>query len=405
MKILLLLVSVCIYFNGIAQLSFVPSTYTVFNPTQYYLTPTKEYIGINKKIRNVSGSNWNKYRFSVTILKYDAQMNKVKESTLSNGEGVYSAFYTDFKQTGNKCWLVYAEPASGNSIGNIRGVEIDMLTLIPGETKILASENQIDEKLKLLDGLSGLKINLESSPNKKRHCLYVDNGKDEFYLSCLDEQFNPIWNSKQIIEGYKQDNIKTISVDDDGNIFIVSNKKSSSLISMYDARGKVTNKELDFGSLKPTDIKIVASKLTSNLTVAGVFTEQTDNIIGVYKANLNKKTLMLENISKTLFTETIMERLKKDGFASTKTKSYGITPSEISCKMYVTNDENVKMIIECKQRLGTDRMTATGAGSLICVNFAGTTTFSQIPRYAVIAGPFDDDAYFALACQNKFIIF
>ena len=397
----LTLTMLCI--NGWSQLILLPSSAIAFEPQQYHLTKDGSYIALKKYITNESGSNWNKYQFDLTIIKCDKDMIVVDEQKLVNGEKGYSSFYVELIESDKRLWLIYFDAAQGNTVGTCNAMEIDPVTLQPGTKKIIADEKEIDERLKLFDGYRQRKMIFKSSPNNKFHYLFIDNGHDEFYLSSLNEQLEPVWKNKVTIPGYDADEINDIAIDDSGTIFITSLKKSAATLSVFTTDKKVTHNLLKLDTETPTNMKLFINKKTGDIYAGGTYTQDWDYSKGVYKAILNKDRSKLENITKAVFPDTVITRLKKYEFASLKSKNYGIYSGFIRCKLLGHDNGNLHIVIECRKIVASPNSSANIAGSLISVNFSPAhTTFSYLPRTAVRPG--DDkksDQVFASTCNQK----
>jgi hypothetical protein len=126
----------------------------------------------------------------------------------------------------------------------------------------------------------------------------------------------------------------------------------------------------------------------------------------VYSATLNKASLALENIKKAAFPDSIVKRLKKDGYASTGGKKYGIFSDYIKCGFFGREGDKLSLVVECKSDLGDGSRRVIDVGSLVIANFdAGAATFSHIPRYAVSAGSKTDNFYYAVPCKQQLFLF
>lgn len=395
-------ISFCI--NSTAQMSFVPTTDISFEPIAYYTTPDGGFITLKKAYRTLPGRNWNKYRYKLSIAKYDKEMNLVKEQAVSNGEGDFSTFYAELKQSGSGFWLICTDPAEDNFIGNIKAIAIDPVSLQPGTIKVLASQSQLDAQLNVYGGYTSRQILFESSPDLKHHLLFVGNDKADFYLSAINEQLEPTWKGKRGFMDMKQDELRSVNVDDAGNIFITAADKTGGYIGMFNLEGKAIYKTVSVGEDQTDNVQLYISKASGQAFVAGTYRSGSDYASGVYYARLNKTDLTLDNVSKTIFPESIISSLKKDGFGSTKSKNYGIFSKYLTGKLFGKANDALSLVLECKHDLGDGR--ALGVGSLVTVNFNGTnSSFSHIPRYVVTGGSNTQDRFYAVSCKEQLILF
>lgn len=183
--------------------------------------PGGGYIGVRKEEKNVSGMNWNKYRMTVTLIQYDKDMKVIKENKLSGGDNVYNGIiYSSLEKIGDKIWFIYVEPAEKNNIGNIMAIEINPLTLETSSPKTLAASSSMGLSLPIMSGADIKKVFLKYSPDRKRVLLFAGAGKEQFYLSCLDEQLNVIWGKNETIAGITDKEIQSEIIDNGGIIYL-----------------------------------------------------------------------------------------------------------------------------------------------------------------------------------------
>jgi hypothetical protein len=388
-----------------SQFILRPSSYVPFKVTESIPAADGGALGISKMDNYKKGSGWNRARYAITLEKYNKQFNKVKENTLANGEGFSTAFFAALVSSDNKAWLVYTEPTEGSNIGNVKAVEINQETLQTGETKLLASESEIGLKLKV-QALSELKIYFESSPDKKYHSLFMNAGEEDCFTAGFDSQFKSLWKKKNTLTDFKKEHTVAFAVTNSGETFIISANKKDPSVTMYNSQGKVVNKQLIFGDFTPADISILDNETKGGLTIAGLYMKESDNISGVFKAVLNNATFKIENPIAAEIPEKIIERLKKDGFASTKSKNYGVARREVTNKFYKHNEGTWTQVIEFKHSLGADGRSGTGVGSLLTTAFTNKgVVFAHIPRYAVIPSSEKKDEYATAICKNELILF
>lgn len=404
MKQTLLALVLCSNITLTAQIVFTPSSNATINPKLFQKAADTGYIGIDKAIPKGNKITWNKYRYNVTVVKYDAAYKKIGENLLYNGEGDFCNFFTELIESGTKSWIVYLESSKGNTIGALKAVQIDTKTLQPMETKVLADEAEINKKVSDVGGMADLAITFKSSPDKKYHFVYINNLKKQFFAAVLDEELNTVWKGTKEIEGFKQSDLQDIIIDEAANMYIANIKGKKAVLTVFDKTSKVSQTEINFGSVKPVVIKMASGRRNGTVILAGVYSDETKNVTGIYKATVNKTTLAIENFAKTVFPEKMIERLQKDRFAWDKKKWYGISPEYVSCSVFYQDDEVIKLVTECKSYIGTG--TAAAFGSIIIGSFAPSgTTLSHIPRYAVgSAATRYTDMYFAHACNNKLVL-
>lgn len=381
------------------QFAVLSSRYSLFQPPEHLPVWGGGYIGIDKRDTRVKGSGWNVARYIISLSRYDDKLRKLNDTVLAGGEPVYSSFYAVLKKSNDSIWFIYIEPAKGSNIGNIKAVPINSTKLQAGNAKTLALGNQVNMSLKFF-GSGDPTIYIESSPDTKNHCLFINTGGDEVFLAGFDENFTTLWSGRQKIPGYNGPDITSISINNMGETFITSIKKDNTSISIYNRQGKAEHKKLSFGSIHPTDIRIYNTKAKEGILISGMYAE-TENITGVFSAVINRKTYMVEKLINSDFPEIIIERLGKSF-----TKKGGIIPDYLSWQIFERNNGTLVQVLECKHRLGADGLSGTGIGGPITASFTdGGIVFSHIPRYVITRMTTTDNEYFATTCKDDFILF
>lgn len=371
--------------------------------------PNGGYIGIDRTAKNVSGLNWNRFRFTVTARLYDKDMKMIKESKLSNGDNVYSGFYSAFKKIGDTYWLIYVEPAEKSNIGNVMAVSIDPATLATGTPKLLAAAGSMELSLPMVDGMSKLTFQFVTSPDQKHSMLLVGASKEQFYLARLDEQLNVVWGRKETIAGITDHNIHSSVIDNNGNIYLsyteyIKNAPNMGHIMIFKKTGAPVNKTVSInGTLK--EVKLLAAKKGDLIYVAGTFFEETENLAGAYKASMSTTDFKLSTITRSAFTDSLVERFSKDSWGNKKPKKYGLYP-QFTAELIESGDGIVNLVAEFKTQVSGTRAVFYISGSILVVSFGNTaTTFARIPKSRTSAGSTIGDSYAVFSSQGKLILF
>ena len=353
--------------------------------------------------------NWNRFRFAVTVKLYDKDMKMIKENKLSNGDNVYSGFYSALKKIGDNYWFIYVEPAEKSNIGNVMAVSIDPVTLATGTPKLLAAGSSMELSLPMVDGMSKLKFQFVTSPDQKHSLLLVGASKEQFYLARLDEQLNVVWGRKETIAGITDNNIQSNVIDNNGNIYLsyteyIKNAPNMGHIMIFKKTGAPVNKTVSLnGTLK--EVKLLASQKGDLIYIAGTFFEETENLAGAYKASMTTTDFKLSTIRRSAFTDSLVERFAKDAWGSTKSKKYGLYP-QFTPVLIESGDGIVNMVAEFRTRVWGTRAAFDISGSILVVSFGNTTTtFVRIPKTRTSAGSTIGDSYAVISSQDKVIIF
>jgi hypothetical protein len=373
--------------------------------------PGGGYIGVKKEEKNVSGMNWNKYRMTVTLIQYDKDMKVLKENKLSGGDNVYNGIiYSSLEKIGDKIWFIYVEPAEKNHIGNIMAIEINPQTLETSLPKTLAASSSIGLSLPIMGGSDIKKVFLKYSPDRKRVLLFAGAGKEQFYLSCLDEQLNVIWGKNETITGITDKEIQSEIIDNGGTIYLSykgeekGDAKEMVNIMVFKQTGTPLQKTLRIPNARPSEVLLLPSKEGDSIHIAGTYFDKTDNLAGVFKSNMATGNFKLTAAEKSPFPLSVVERFANDGWGNTKERKYGISP-EFSSQLIETGD-GVSMVAEFRSvSIGT-KASFEFSGDILNIYFDNKqTSFARIPKYRVSAGSTIGDTYYAFSSQGKTIIF
>ena len=371
--------------NGYTQISLAYSGQIgTFSSSSTIKTNDGGYISLKTISADTKGKSWNTYRKSVSFIKYDKDFKQVNEVKMTASGGICSGEYYELKKVGNRFWFIYLEPMDNNAIGNIKAVEVDTVSLQQKEEKTLVASTSIDHTLRdyrytmYFDFLCG------ASPAGKYIYLCMQLSDDDNYLACFDENMKPLWGGKnKRAEG----EISSAELDDAGYLYMgIKPKKGNLSCSVYSPSGQLSSTEVSLAAGKVRELIFHPAKSSEQVVVTGTYMED-DNCTGVYKGIINRKG-EITNAVTTVFPKNIVESMDKEGFASTKSKKFGVHPA--FCATAVKNSEEnsgMGMIMEFRREAGggaTGVSTNLLGGSLIYVDFANAVpVFARAPKYSV----------------------
>jgi hypothetical protein len=397
-KLFLFFLCSVIVLSANSQITTLASSSQNFISSLNVKTSEGNYLGIEKRFDMASGFNWNKFRNSLAIVQYDGNMKRIKDVKLSSGQSVYSAYYSELKKVGNKYWLIYLEPTSGNDVGNIMALEINPVNLQTSSPITLASKTAIDLGMKFYGTMSKeLKIWTSLSPSNSYLSLFVSAGKGDFYLSCFDNQLNSIWQKKESIEKVKDKDISSVVVDNKGNIFLGYTKKSEGYVGIYSKAGTASHQQVIAEDYDIKDVLLSVNRKANAVSVVGSYVAN-DYCKGVYSATITE-SLKLGPTRLFAFPEDLPKQLHKEGFASAKK---GIEQN-YTAKIFELEDGTLTMLAEMQNTI-YDRITRTLTGSVIAAHFGKETSFAKIPKYNATGGE-SGAQYFAQVCGNDVMVF
>lgn len=369
------------------------------------LNPGGGSIGIAKEPYNVSGRNWNKFRQRISLIRYNENGQVQKTANLAESKNIFSIFYIDLKRIGNKFWLVYIEPAERNDIGNVKAMEVNPVTLETGSPITIASSESINSSLKLMFGMSELRVVSESSPGELYTFLFIGTGRGDFFISCLDQDLKTVWSKKETIKGLDDYKIKSIKIDDDGVIYMAYVNRKKPFVSVYSKDGIGKEYSFSMGNATPKDIYLLVSQKTNTVIATGAYFEGSNNCAGVYKTNIDRGNYSWGELIKSPFPVSLLGQFSRDGFASTNARKRGLKP-KFSGKMYELPDGSTGYIAEMRNFASGEKVSATHFASLLVVNFGPSAAFmSRVPKYNLLGGLVTANQYYAGICGSNIVLF
>ena len=370
--------------------------------SENHALPGGGFIGMTYTEDNGGAANWIKRRAKISILLFDADMKLVKENKMANGERAFSVVYIAFKKTGDKFWLIYVEPGDKNNFGDFKVVEINPVTLEATKPKTIVAPGEI----RLRPDLFNLKVDFKTSPNGKLAYFFVSTTKKEAYLCAIDEEFNTRWSQNDIATdiGIDPKNINSIEVDNKGIVYLGFTKEGFGHVAVF--RDGKTPQILDITMKtgKPNEVLVLAHKNKSSITIAGGYFENTVNVHGVFKADIDD-AFKIGEIIKTPFSESIVKQFDGDSWGSTKPNKYGIEPYYLA-QLFEIDDNIVDLVIEIKRIISHQNIgNVVHSGNILNAYLInGSASFTRIPKYNVAVAS-DWSHYYAIPFGKKMVIF
>lgn len=384
-------------FQANAQITTLSSSQGLI-PAMPLKTPGGGYLGLEKRDDIMQGSNWNKFRNSITVVQYDAGLKRIKDLKLSEGKSSYSAHYSELKDVGGKFWLFYLEPASGNEVGNMMAVEINPSNLEMGTPKIIADKNAINLDMKFVGAISKtLRIFTAHSSGGNHQAIFISTGKDDFYIGSLDNQMNMMWHRRESIEKVKDKDINAIAVDGKGSIYLGYTRKSDGFVGVYAKNGSPVHQQISVEEYDIKDVLLLSNKQTGAIEVIGSYMNN-DYCKGVYKTTLGKNA-KVGAVILTPFPDDLAKQLDKENFAKSKKGLFQTYDAEL----FQMNDGTITMVAEMQKTI-YDNITRTMTGSVIAVRFDKNVSFSKAPKYNATGGE-GRPQYLAAVCGNNMVVF
>jgi hypothetical protein len=355
--------------------SNIPAT---LNTSSLKLIPGGGWLGLQKEEIKGKGKGWGNYTAVVTFQKYDANFKLLKRVDLPSSAGKISDGYCELHQLGNKYYFIYLQAQEGNQLGDIKAIEVNPATMELGEARVIASSQDLGFSLPDFRYTMYLDVFYKTSPSAKSS-MFLLMYRDNFFVSSMDENLNPRWKKREATKAIPAGSIHSAEVDDAGNIYIGYSDKLKASYRKYSLTGTSIDRPVVLPE-GPANIILFQAK-SDTVFVAGTY-RKGDNCNGVYKGIVNIKG-ELASLSSKEFPASLLEPLDKEGWASTKSKKYGITP-EFSAELKLSGDGSLIMLAEFSKETGTPGAGYMHAGSIIQVHFGKSEiSFARAPKYSV----------------------
>ncbi|MES2850800.1 MAG: hypothetical protein V4685_17200, partial [Bacteroidota bacterium] len=374
-----------------------------FSPEKFVKTPDGGYLGMMKFRLDNAKFNSNAFRISIDVVKYDKDMKFVKKQKAFSNDNGFAIYYSAIKESGGKFWLIAIEALKDNKeayISNIVAFEIDPVTLEIKEKKIIAEQTNIDQEVN--GYYENIKLLLETSQDKKHHALFIYNDKKEFYISALNENFEPVWKSKQYVPDLKMtmSQFRHLHVDNTGYIYLmIISEKEGAILGRYAANETAYRKPMaGTEEINEADFYTDAS---GKVLLIGTCRNNPDNVTGVFKSVLNTKTLDLELVQVTNIPAPLMERLEDEDAASLKPKKYGMYPYSFRSKLVGQEEGNIYLILETRAAHKSGAAIRF-AKDIMTINFRESAiVFGYIRRTNMLTYENTAGHYYPYFCNDK----
>lgn len=345
------------------------------------------YLGLQKTVlkRNDRSKDWNGFRHSIKIQRFDKNMNLVQEKDLFGETDMVNGNFAQIFLVGKKYWVVYLECGENSRMGNIKAAEIDPVTYgIKSKTTVILPSS-LDHKITRVMEHLDLQFISGTSETGKNIFLLIRMSASEYFMACVDESMKARWGHKVTDPDMLKAGLCSLVVTDEGSVLMsfYRKKKEKLVYKHFTADGKVNDFDviLPPGSGEAKDLLFHPMEGSNEVVVTGSYMED-DICKGVYKGKLGKNG-GFSDFSTTLYPDDLLEKLKKEGWSFTKDKKKGIRPKFRSMPVHLAMDK-IGMLIEFFIVSETRSPYTLHGGSIVFIDFAGNVPlFSKVPKYSL----------------------
>lgn len=350
----------------------------------------------------------NKTKFSAKLLKYDKNLKVTKEVKLANGERVYGPFEPMLKIINDKIFFLYYQLGEDENI-KLMSSEVDPLTLALSEPdELIAIEQKNIGLMQAMDLVTSNHLVLTwSTDYSKMLALWSSGINNQIYFSVLDKNLKKIRGASEVIKEETKIEVSNACIDNEGNVFISYNnsKKKSPHILISKLDGKDENLELKIGNGEVYEAFVFRPTTDNAIKIAGTYKESKDNLSGVFSQTLTISNLQLSDANKTAFPQQLVEQFDNDGWATTKSKNYGLSDN-LNFIPISLEDGTVDLVGEFRRVEFGTKTSFMIAGDILDIHFKSDgVVFSRIPKARVSAGSDIGDSFFPVPYKSQVIIF
>ena len=334
-------------------------------------------VDIDYKLKFGYTVKLSKINYFTTLLKYDKALNVVKENKITSDDNKFGPFAPALFQLNEKACLFYYQ-FSGEDL-TINAAEIDPETLTLKNSKKLMTIDQKNVGLFKLGDLSmSYQHAIEHSPDNKSFVFLWKSGVDNrFCYAVTDDQLNVSVSKTETINDAKDLDLNNVIVDNDKNVFAsffseIKDTKHQFVFGNYKGLSTVNPVEITDKELRYVYVCPVASE--ERIRICGVYSDDY-YINGTFSQTFLKDGLKADKVYTSDFSEDLVEKFKKEGYAKAKKRKFGLYP-EMDFDIRTINGVSF-LAGDVMSFASTEKSSVTFKGSTLLVIFNGDSILSK----------------------------
>lgn len=347
----------------------------------------------------------NKARHSITLFKYDKNMQLIKKNQLSGGNKAYGPFLPVFKKLNDKTCLFYYQLGEENGTIDIYLAVINPDQLeISAPRKLLSLEQKNVGIFKAVEVLSDFKFIITQSPDQSKTLLLWCSGQNnKLFYTVTDSNMNILRSKTETIAEAGEFKVQNACIDIAGNVYAGFDAEK---VFVGPAASAAKIIAVDLGSSYQAKQLFVAPGSGKDLVyIAGIYKENKEGTAGAFSANLNTNSFTLSPTLKSAISpvlkDTINYQLRKVWKETAKRIEYDIIFEPI-----ITGEGRLSLLGN-STRLVSGNIPSGGSyntrywGSFVYVNIdTNGPLFSRLGRRSV----FFSNTAFSFAYKDKIFI-
>lgn len=332
------------------------------------------------------------------ITKLNSALSPENSVELFDGQKLFLGSSSQIIHFQNHNGIIYQEVLEGDELGDIKFLEVNAADLSVKKEIVLMElkKNGITFSAKKVINGEVSTFKLYESQNKKRLMIIsrseYKRGEDEYiHINVLDEDLKLVQYRKLIVS--QEEICYTTICDDLGNIY-------GTFKEVFNDNGRIKKREIDN---KPLNIKafkigeknpltfsikheehsfhfneLMFSPNQNKVYVVGAYSEgRGENFKGVYHASIDVPTMALTKMVQTPFSDELIKKYDKDGYASTKDKNAGLSRYFIP-KYLVRGDGTIDFVLFYNENETVTSTSSIGGVRTRSTNYGGNILDAHI---------------------------
>ncbi|MDI9320523.1 MAG: hypothetical protein QM530_08640 [Phycisphaerales bacterium] len=371
-----------------------------------------------------------KTKIETTLLLVDNDLNTLQEVPFVVPDADYIGIH-GLQNIGGKCYFFYNKRQKKSDEVSFCGMQIDETDINKSKEFTLGifKTERSNPSFQLKVALDSTSYLLFVEPDQKKQ----DN--KSFYFGVFDLNLNKIWDKNvEMTTGSRYVDIYGITCKQQDKVFIsykhyVNEIKRESIVG--DDGSRIPSYKTNIlvfkkSEEKPTDIHInlggkfvhssdiIFNAKTNKVSIIGMYKNKNNgHVNGVYYTEMDAETNELTKTKITAFPQSMVELIKKDGFASKKESDPGLFIPYVALDPIIRENGSIDYLLE--YRLLSIITYSNGKTTYTVVRYTyGTAvdahfqdenvTFTRIPKHQIEEGDNSLLSFYPLMYHNKLIL-
>lgn len=351
-------------------------SHSVYHDNNFY-TVTNSGVGVAKwlftKLYDV--------KFSITVSKFDRNMNKIKETELENGSKSFGPLMPELFLLNNKLFLAYFQNENNSSFSLYFALLDNTNLSINNSKKICTIQQENVGIFKLESVLDGGLIYLCNSDDNKRILVVSKSSPNTLETFIVDDSLNVLKKNSLSNTGTEFKVTSAVLTKDNLSCLVLESEQENKFAYISPDGKKSQTALKGLGDLKPYITRLSLSRDNKNVYVYSTSSSSGRDCNGLFISQLDCSTLQLSRPLTYEFSSEFIEIISKKGGGSKQKKEYymfNFTPSLLEL-------ENGSLAI-----IGSPEMTSVSTSTSVNMNNQARTKTTTTLNVGPIIAFFPD---------------